>query len=286
LSTGDRQAATSVVSGPLTSAQIEQFVVAGYCVLRAAFTPAQAAAARAEVWRRMEEKAAIREDDPATWPEAYDIEEHLTHPAVLECFTDRLAAAVEQLTGPGRWRGERRWGFWPVNFSYLADRPYDVPDFGWHVDGNWFRHTLDCPNQGLLVIGLFSDVEPGWGGTVLSLGSHRQTARVLAAHPAGLHHRTLFSKVLAEPLGNFWEATGCAGDVVLAHPFMFHARGIKQGGPPRMISNTEAGLRHPLRVSPRDRDVAAPVELAIHRALAEPPLNQVNPRRCRFLESD
>jgi hypothetical protein len=31
----------------------------------------------------MEEKAGIREADPSTWPQAYDIEEHLNNPEVL-----------------------------------------------------------------------------------------------------------------------------------------------------------------------------------------------------------
>ena len=31
---------------------------------------------------------------------------------------------------------------------------------GWHVDGSWFRHYLDSPEQGLLAIVLWSDVVP------------------------------------------------------------------------------------------------------------------------------
>ena len=268
--------------GVLSVAQVEQFVVDGWCCLREAFSASQAAAARAQLWRRIEEKSGIRQSDPRTWPEVYDIEELLGDRAVIECFTDRLAVAVEQLVGPGRWWGERRWGFWPVNFSFGADRPYAIPDSGWHVDGNWFVHTLDCPKQGLLMIGLFSDIGPRWGGTILSGGSHRRTARVLAEHPRGLDHRSLFEAVLADPLGNFVEVTGHAGDVVLAHPFMFHARGFKHAGPPRVISNTEIGLREPMRVAPGNGDDLAPVEIAIRRALEEPLPAQQGLQRCRF----
>lgn len=270
------------MSDVLTAAQVEQFIVDGCCMLHGAFDSGQAAAARRQVWRRMEEKAGVRESDPTTWPPAYDIEELLSHPDVIACFTDRLAAAIEQLVGPGRWYGERRWGFWPVNFAHLADHPYDVPPFGWHVDGNWFRHTLDCPNQGLLVIGLFTDIQPRWGGTILALGSHRRTARVLAEHPEGLDHRSLFDDALSEPLGNFREINGHAGDVVLAHPFMFHTRGMKHAGPPRIISNTEAPLREPMRVTPAAGLGAAPVEQAISRAITEPVVDPAFPLRCRF----
>ncbi|MCM3921017.1 phytanoyl-CoA dioxygenase family protein [Frankia sp. AiPs1] len=266
----------------LTAADRDAFVERGFCVLRAAFTATQAAAARGAVWRRMTQKAGIREDDPSTWPPGYDIEERLAVPEVLACFTDPLAHAIEELVGPGRWRGERGWGFWPVNFSHGAGDPRAVPTAGWHVDGNWFRHTLDASRQGLLVIGLFSDVEPGGGATLVAEGSHRRTARVLAEHPGGLTHLELFDAVLAEPIGTFTELTGAAGDVVLAHPFLFHTRGFKRTGSPRFISNTEAGLRAPLRLDRADDADYSVLERSIRAALAAPPPTFTAPLRCRF----
>jgi hypothetical protein len=220
----------------LTTEQINNFIDRGFCTLSGAFTAGQAAAARRRLWRRMEQKAGIRGSDPSTWPPNYDIEEHLDGPEVTACFTDRLAAAIEQLVGPGRWSGIRRWGFWPVNFSFGADRPYDYPSTSWHIDGNWFRHTINSPHQGLLVIGLFTDIEQRWGGTILALGSHKRTARVLARHPGGIHHRELFREVLRQPIGNFHEITGAAGDVVLAHPF-------PQGGAAKNPKNDRYGRR-------------------------------------------
>ncbi len=266
----------------LTTEQINNFIDRGFCTLSGAFTAGQAAAARRRLWRRMEQKAGIRKSDSSTWPPNYDIEEHLDSPEVTACFTDRLAAAVEQLVGPGRWSGIRRWGFWPVNFSFGADRPYDYPSTSWHIDGNWFRHTINSPHQGLLVIGLFTDIEQRWGGTVLALGSHKRTARVLAGHPGGIHHRELFREVLRQPIGNFHEITGAAGDVVLAHPFLFHTRGYKHGGPPRIISNTEAGLTQPLRLGRRNPLEYSVLELSILGALLDEPEPPQGARMCRF----
>ncbi len=266
----------------LTPDEVDSFVDQGFCTLRGAFTAERAAAAADHVWRRMEEKAGIRRLDPSTWPPCYDIEEHLKTPDVLACFNDHVAAAVEQLVGPGRWWGERRWGFWPVNFSYGAGLPYGYPTNGWHVDGNWFRHTIDCPRQGLLIIGLFTSVAPRGGGTVLALGSHKKTARVLARHQAGLSHLELFEEVLSEPIGNFREITGEAGDVVFAHPFLFHTRGYKHGGPPRIISNTEAGLRAPMDLRPENSSNYSVLERSICQALAEEPKIPQNACFCRF----
>lgn len=266
----------------LPNQQIEKFVELGYCTLPGAFTVQQALAACRCVWRRMEEKVGIREADPSTWPESYDIEEYLTDPEVLACFTDRLAAAVEQLLGPTRWCGIRKWGLWPVNFSFGANQPYDFPTSSWHIDGNWFRHSIDCPFQGLLLIGLFTHIEPECGGTILACGSHKRTARVLARHPEGITHLDLFSEVLTEPLGNFHEVTGAAGDVVLAHPFLFHTRGIKRHGPPRIISNTEASLREPMRLDRADPNDYSILEHSIIQALHEAPIVPQGGRMCRF----
>ena len=266
----------------LRASDVAQFMGQGWCTLKGAFTEEQARSARAVVWRRMEQKAGIRETDPSTWPPAYDIEEILNAPEVIACFTDRLAEAVGEILGPDRWCGERRWGFWPVNFHFGADAPNRWPEWGWHVDGNWFRHTIDSPRQGLLLIGLFSDVASNGGGTVVASGSHRRAARVLAAHPGGLTHTELFKLVLSEPIGGFCELTGAAGDVVLGHPFLFHARGHKRSGPPRFISNTEAPLRAPLRIERGDGNYSI-LERSMLASLAEPrPPVPADGILCRF----
>jgi hypothetical protein len=267
----------------LSSDDLDSFAERGFCVLRGAFGARQAAAARDVVWHRMAEKAGIRREDPATWPPAFDIEERLTAPEILGCFTDSLAEAIEAITGPGRWCGRRSWGFWPVNFRYGAGQPRRaIPASGWHADGNWFRHTIDSPRQGLLLIGLFSDIGEGCGGTIVASGSHHRTARVLAAHPEGMTHLELSDAVLAEPIGNFTELVGEAGDVVLAHPFLFHTRGFKHAGPPRIISNTEAGLTAPLRLDRSDGSPYSVLEQSIRTALHGAPPVFRNPLRCRF----
>lgn len=275
-----------MTSDVLSTEQVESFIESGFTMLREAFTVRQAATAADCVWRRMEEKAGIHKSDSSTWPDFYDLEEHLNNREILDCFTDRIAGAVEQLVGRDRWLGERRWGLWPVNFAFGSTRPYDFPTLRWHIDGNWFKHTIDAPKQGLLVVGLFSDIEPRWGGTILALGSHKRTARVLAEHPDGIAHRDLFREVLNEPIGNFHEVTGSAGDVLLAHPFLFHTIGMKHGGPPRIISNTEARLREPLKLQRPSADDYSILEESIRRALRELPTRPADARICRFSPDD
>jgi hypothetical protein len=87
---------------------------------------------------------------------------------------------------------------------------------------------------------------------------------------------------MSAPLGNFHEVIGAAGDVVLAHPFLFHTKGYKRGGPPRIISNTEAGLWEPLKLHRADARDYSILELSIRRALSQPPAPPQGARMCRF----
>ena len=50
-----------------------------------------------------------------------------------------------------------------INFGLGADQPWQPPSpevSGWHKDGDFFRHFLDSPEQGLLTIVVWSDIYP------------------------------------------------------------------------------------------------------------------------------
>jgi len=83
-------------------------------------------------------------------------------------------------------------------------------------------------------------------------------------------------------LDAFCEITGAAGDVMLGHPFLFHTRGYKRHGAPRILSNSEVPLRAPLALERADGDYSV-LERSIRAALTGAP----QPRRddamsCRF----
>jgi len=50
-----------------------------------------------------------------------------------------------------------------------------------------FRHLLDSPEQGLLVVPLFNDILPQSGGTHIATDSIGVVSRFLVNHPEGLH---------------------------------------------------------------------------------------------------
>jgi hypothetical protein len=52
---------------------------------------------------------------------------------------------------------------------------------GWHVDGDFFIHFLDSPEQGLLVIPLFTDIQDRAGGTMVCSDAIKVMARYLVS---------------------------------------------------------------------------------------------------------
>ena len=76
-----------------------------------------------------------------------------------------------------------------INFGLGADTPWQPPSpevGGWHKDGDFFRHFLDSPEQGLLTIVVWSDIYPKSGGTFVACDSVQHVAQRLYEHPEGL----------------------------------------------------------------------------------------------------
>lgn len=113
----------------------------------------------------------------------------------------------------------------------------------WHVDGDFFYHFLDSPEQGLLPIVLFSDVNVGGGATMICPPAISVLAKHLYAHPEGVRpdmslrngeeheqrgpkkfSHSFYDEVVSKiPKDEFVCATGKVGDVYLLHPFMVHS---------------------------------------------------------------
>jgi DNA-binding NarL/FixJ family response regulator len=107
----------------------------------------------------------------------------------------------------------------------------------------------------------------------------------------GLIQSDLLNKEIASRLvievatvknGNLREVTGRAGNVVLAHPFLVHARGFTHRRPPRIISNTKAPLVEPLDHGQPDPADCSVLELSIGNTLRRPPDVPKGARICRF----
>ena len=189
-----------------TESEIEQFLTDGYVMLRGAFPREAAKSVRDELWKM----TGLDPNDPNTWTKGQvHLQKVLHGPLAEPVFTPRLLAAFDDLMGVGRWEYSAHLGWWPISFPGFEKPPWQEPQTGWHVDGQQFHHHLNSRDQGLLSIFLFSDIEPGDGGTALSLGSHEIAARVLeASEPDGLDVHQLLKRVNEYPRERVMETTG------------------------------------------------------------------------------
>jgi hypothetical protein len=129
-------------------------------------------------------------------------------------------------------------------------------------------HFLDSPEQGLLVVVLFSDIHPRGGGTFIACDSVAPVARYLAAHPEGVNPFGFPGKEWIKECHDFRETTGRAGDVFLLHPFLVHTSSYNHRPEARLMINPPVHLREPMRFDRRaDGSAYSPVELAVLRAL-------------------
>jgi hypothetical protein len=243
--------------------QVEQFVEEGYTLLKEAFSVETAAAVRAGVFREL----GLKEDEPSGWTKGFiSLQKDFEGAPYSQAYTPQVKGAFDQLMGAGRWVPWEGLGWWPVTFPGFHSGPWKPG--GWHVDGQHFQHRVDSPDQGLLPLFIFSEIQPGWGGTAVVPGSHRWVARRLkAAGPEGMDPHVLAKECEALPKPRVMEATGLPGDVLLLHPMIIHAGSSNNGKTPRVACNPCFGLKEPMNLSRANPAGYSPVERAIVEAI-------------------
>jgi hypothetical protein len=254
----------------LTPAQVDEFMDRGYVVLRHAFSSVVATRIRTAIWQKL----GLDPNDKSGWTKPLvHIQECFWGAPFSGCVTGRFKGAIDDLLGAGRWKPMEHMGWWPVAFPGFekAEDTENVAE--WHVDGGHFHHHLTGPDQGLLPLFLFSDVGPEDGGTLLVEGSHLAIARALhQAEPKGLSMSELMDVAKRMPKPRVTRVIGRAGDIVLVHPLVVHARSPNMGQRVRFIANPCVTMRAPLKVTGDD---LSPVERAIARGIAARPMTAV-----------
>ena len=251
----------------LTDEQIEHFLTHGYVVLHECFTREAARSLTDTTFTRL----GYDPDDSSTWREAVI---HMpTHRRVdVKEFAPKVwGAACDLLGGEERVEQPYNWGDgFIVNLREGMEQPWQPPSprvKGWHKDGDFFRHFLDSPEQGLLTLVLWSDVQPRGGATFVAADSVPVVARFLAQHPEGVLPNEFDHQALINQCNHFVEATGQVGDVYLLHPYVLHAKSQNHLGIPRLITNPPVHLREPMNFNRPDPADFSPVELAVLRGL-------------------
>ncbi|KAI0166269.1 hypothetical protein GGR57DRAFT_446028 [Xylariaceae sp. FL1272] len=295
---------------PLTDADKEFFVQHGYLKLAACFTPEQAAEVCEGVWTRL----GMDPTDKTTWTrQRTNMPAHRIFDASK--FAPKAWSAICDLCGgeeriapkSKEWRDGLIVNLGTPEGEGQQVSPHDLP--GWHVDGDFFVHYLDSPEQALLVIPLFTDIVPGGGGTMICPPAIDLVANWLYKNPRGVSpwmvprddedfkkeknlefYRELIADVKDE---EFIEATGKVGDVYLLHPLMVHSASNNPLRKARMITNPPVSLREPHCLD-RDDDNYSPVERKTRRSIGEgklkgwkiqAPREAVIPQRVRIQEA-
>lgn len=213
-------------------------------------------------------------DDAASWPVG---PVHLPATATfpLAEVAPRAVEVLEELVGGV---AAARFSDIPDNLIVNFPNPTHAPQSptqraadpdGWHKDGDWFRHFLDSPEQGLLGIVLWRDVVDGQGPTCIAPGSMTPVAELLASRPDGIDPTELKDPI-GQILGRCTDirsVTGTQGTILFAHPFLVHAASVNTSSTPRVISNTSVMLREPMRFD-RSDDAFTDVERATLRLLS------------------
>jgi len=272
-----------------------------------AFTKEQADDVIKDVWTRL----GMSPTDKATWTsERINMPSHFT----FDCaeFAPRAWAAICELSG-GEERIDPESRVWRdsliVNLGTPENEGRGVPPQklpGWHVDGDFFVHYLDSPEQGLLVIPLFTDIVEGGGGTMICPKAIPKVARWLYDHPEGVSPRMVprgapdFSKErnlewfvnIAKNETEFVEVTGKVGDIFVLHPLMLHSASSNPLRHVRIITNPPVSLKVPFCFDREDGGYSL-VERTTMRALGRDrldgwkiaaPREMVVPARLRIQE--
>ncbi|MCJ1447132.1 MAG: hypothetical protein MMC23_007641 [Stictis urceolatum] len=272
----------------ISASDQSHFLEHGWIKIPECFSLAAAQELTQNVWTRL----GMHPEDTSTWTkERVNMPGHRSY--VASEFAPKAWAAICELLGgehrvnPSQWRDSLI-----VNLGTEEGAGKLVPGNklqGWHVDGDFFVHYLDSPEQGLLIIPLFTDIQPGGGGTMLCPGAIDTLARHLYDHPEGVSPRMTprgqnpnmdpepgldwFNHVAVSfPPEAFVEATGRVGDVYLLHPLMLHSASNNMLRVPRIITNPPVSLKAPFRFDSQS-SVCSLVEQKTLRALGKPTLD-------------
>lgn len=245
--------------------QQRNFIDDGYVIIRNVFDPEIGAEFADRTWKALGEDPSALSQDFLDNPQLEDV---IEEGSIDRLITPRLCRAVDELLGAGRWWTRQGCGWVTVRAPVSQGTPWQAPETGWHVDGIHFHHYLTSPEQGLVGIEMLTDSHPQGGATMVRRGSHQAVARALyKAGERGMSYPQM--RGLAESLTEYdaVEATGAAGDVLLMHPHLVHARSMNSSDQFRLAANRCFALHAPKTVTGQRKGGFSVMEQAIRMAI-------------------
>lgn len=250
----------------LSPAQIEHFIRHGFVTIERALDPAFCEAEVQRAWVRL----GIKEHDRSTWSFTRTNMPNLERFEFAKVAPRAYHAICDLLGGEERVLQPCEFGNNLIVVLNNATTPWVPPSpasGGWHKDGDWFHHFLDSPEQALLAIVVWRDIEHKGGGTYFACDSVREVARLYqhkaeGGYPTGQDFADMLSRCT-----DFRELTGKQGDVVLMHGYMLHAVSINTLPQPRVICNACPQLAQPMNFNRADPADFSPLEKSVLNAL-------------------
>lgn len=253
----------------ITEEQAQQFLERGHIVVREAFPRELAEEWRAFAFKRL----GYDPYEPDTWAEPRVHLPGMNWKRAADIAPRAWNAVCDLMGGEERIRNAQNFSLgdgFIINFNIGDGEPWQPPSpkmSGWHKDGDFFRHFLDSPEQGLLTIVIWSDIFPKSGGTFVAADSVQHIARHLAQHPEGLLPSEAGFGKLIDRCSDFVELTGLAGDIVLIHPYVLHSASRNPSGRARFITNPPVALKEPMNFNRKNPDDFSLVEKAVLKGL-------------------
>jgi hypothetical protein len=237
----------------LSQEQHFQFEELGVLRLPSFLDPVATALMRDAVWKLLRRRDGIDPNDRSTWTirQATGFQE-LGRAGVFNALgAKELSDVIDEVLGPGQWSRPRYWGAPLITFPD-ATSPWDVPSSQWHTD--FVAQAASEALPGVRILAFLAPVVRSGGGTVVLAGSHRLVHRLVeGCDPSRAFQSAELRRILtgqhswlhglmspddsAERIARFMdrgavldgvdvrvvELAGESGDVILMHPWAFHA---------------------------------------------------------------
>ncbi|KAJ3843177.1 hypothetical protein F5878DRAFT_314884 [Lentinula raphanica] len=273
----------------LSPEQVEHFLEHGYIVIKNGFSEEKAEEWTKTMWVRL----GLDPNDKTSWTRdrihmPWHRKERVATfaPKVWDAMQDLLGGADRIDEDDSRWGDSFIVNLGNETLENVTEHIHPKDLDNWHVDGDFFVHYLDSPEQALLVIPIFSNIKPGGGGTYIAPEGIQMIARYLASHPEGVMptglsftpSTTTCTDFKEDPgywshlkevqnCTQFVEMVGEVGDVVLLHPLMLHSAAKNYLRQPRIITNPPVSLKEPFDFARESEDDYSLVEKKTLKAL-------------------
>ena len=205
----------------LTQEQVKQFITDGFVVVPGLIDPERVQTGLKE----LEDKAGVRPDDPATWPEGkpgWQVNDRGIDR--LTCVSSEMESVVRELGGETVTCAR---GITPM-LRFPQDGPKEFEPGGAHIDGTRRGNGLTVfpTHFRLLVMGYLTDTESYSGAFTVWPGSPRQVFEWAYCNDIDLGEKWRTTGSTGAPdirLNDPIPVTARAGDVAICHYLMVHS---------------------------------------------------------------